>query len=97
MYSATRYDFEVVGIVIRNPGVEISAQEVIELQDAIESAAVNVIFAEPQFNTEVLSVFVQENGVVIGELLTGAFAGRVTTYVELMEFNRDSLVQHLGG
>jgi ABC-type Zn uptake system ZnuABC Zn-binding protein ZnuA len=83
--------------VIGNPGVEISAQDVIELQEVIESTGVNVIFAEPQFNTEVPSVFVQENGGVIGELLTDAFAGRVTTYVELMELNRDSLVQHLGG
>jgi ABC-type Zn2+ transport system substrate-binding protein/surface adhesin len=77
--------------VIGNPGVEISAQEV------IESTGVNVIFAEPQFSTEVPSVFVQENGDVIGELLTDAFAGKVTIDVELMKFNRDSLVQHLGG
>ncbi len=96
-YFAARFGFEVIGIVLRNPEVEVSARELIDLQGVIEDSGVRVIFAEPQFNTEVLSVFVDENDVVIGELLTDAFAGRVTTYLELMRFNRDSLVRHLGG
>jgi ABC-type Zn2+ transport system substrate-binding protein/surface adhesin len=54
-----------------------------------------VVFAEPQFNTDILDIFVQESDVVIAELLTDAFADRVDTYVELMRFNRDSLVAHL--
>lgn len=96
-YFAARFDFEVIGVVLSNPEVEISAQEVIELQRIIEESGVRVIFAEPQFNSELLSVFVAENDVAIGELLTDAFAGGVTTYLDLMRFNRDSLVQHLGG
>lgn len=96
-YFAARFDFEVIGVVLNNPEVEISAQEVIELQRIIEESGVRVIFAEPQFNSELLSLFVTENDVVIGELLTDAFAGGVTTYLDLMRFNRDSLVQHLGG
>lgn len=96
-YFAARYDFEVIGVVLNNPEAEISAQEVVALQRVIEESGVRVIFAEPQFNPEVLSLFVAENDVVVGELLTDAFAGRVTTYLELMRFNRDSLLQHLGG
>lgn len=94
-YFAARYGFEVVGVVLQNPQAEISAQEVVELQGIIEEYAVPVIFAEPQFNTEVLEVFVAENGVEIGTLLTDAFAGEVDSYVELMQYNRDSLVNHL--
>lgn len=96
-YFAARYDFEVIGVVLNNPEVEISAQEVVELQWVIEESGVRVIFAEPQFNPGVLSLFVAENDVVVGELLTDAFAGRVTTYLDLMRFNRDSLLEHLGG
>lgn len=95
-YFAARYGFEVIGVVLQNPEAEISAREVVELQDVISEHDVPVIFAEPQFNQEILDVFVRESGVEIGELLSDAFAGRVGTYVELMRFNRDSLVRHLG-
>lgn len=95
-YFAARYGFEIIGVVLKNPDAEISPQEIVELQEIIETNGVPVVFAEPQFNTDLLDLFVDENGVVIGELLTDAFAGRVTTYIELMRFNRDSLVTHLG-
>lgn len=95
-YFAARYGFEVVGVVVRNPEVELSAQEVVELQGIIEDHGISVIFAEPQFNTSVLDLFVAENDIQVGELLTDAFAGRVTSYEELMRYNRDSLVGALG-
>jgi zinc/manganese transport system substrate-binding protein/manganese/iron transport system substrate-binding protein len=96
-YFATRFGFEIIGVVLKNPEVEISAEEVVELMRIIEEEEIGVIFAEPHFNTEVLDVFVAETGVEIGELLTDSFAGRVANYLELMRFNRDSLVTHLGG
>ncbi len=95
-YFAARYGFEVVGVVVQNPEVEISAQEVVELQRIIDDRDVAVIFAEPQFNIEILDIFVDASGVEVGELLTDAFSGRVVSYIGLMRFNRDSLVQHLG-
>jgi len=95
-YFAARYEFDVVGVVLQNPEAEISAQEVVALQGVIAEHDVRVVFAEPQLNTEILDIFVQENDVEVGELLTDAFAGRVDTYIDLMRFNRDSLVAHLG-
>jgi zinc/manganese transport system substrate-binding protein/manganese/iron transport system substrate-binding protein len=95
-YFAARYGFEVVGVVIENPEVEISAGEVVDLMQVIEGHDIDVIFAEPQFNTGVLDIFVSESGVEVGELLTDAFAGRADSYVDLMRFNRDCLVRHLG-
>ncbi|HWV22771.1 MAG TPA: metal ABC transporter substrate-binding protein [Thermomicrobiales bacterium] len=94
-YFAARYGFEVVGVVVRNPESDISAQEVVELQEAIEEHSVPVIFAEPQFNTDILDVIVEGDDVQIGVLLTDAFAGEVDSYVEMMRFNRDSLMQYL--
>lgn len=95
-YFAARYGFEVVGVVLKNPEAEVSAQELAELQDIIAEHDIPVVFAEPQFNTDVLDVLVADTGIAVGELLTDAFADRVTTYVELMRYNRDSLVAHLG-
>lgn len=95
-YFAAHYGFEIIGVVLKNPESEVSARELAELQSIIEDNDVPVIFAEPQFNTEVLDVLVSETGIEVGELLTDAFAGRVTSYVDLMRFNRDSLVSYLG-
>jgi zinc/manganese transport system substrate-binding protein/manganese/iron transport system substrate-binding protein len=96
-YFSARFDFEIIGIVLKNPDAEISAQEVVELQQTIDESGIRVIFAEPQFNTEVLELFTAENDVTIGELLTDSFAGRVSSYVDLMRFNRDRLLTHLAG
>jgi len=94
-YFAARYDFEVVGVVLRNPENDISAQDVIDLQRAIAEHDVRVIFAEPQFNTDILDVIVEDDDVEVGTLLTDSFAGQVDSYIGLMQFNRDSLLKHL--
>jgi ABC-type Zn uptake system ZnuABC Zn-binding protein ZnuA len=95
-YFAARYDFEVAGVVMLNPEVEPSARELADLIDTVDDTGIHVIFAEPQFNTDVLEVVIDEHGIEVGELLTDSFAGVVDSYTDLMRFNRDSLVEHLG-
>jgi hypothetical protein len=41
-------------------------------------------------------VFVVAGDLEVEELVTDTFSDRVASYVELMRFNRDSLVRHLG-
>lgn len=94
-YFAARYDFEIVGVVIQNPEADISAQEVVELQRVIEEHNVPVIFAEPQFNTDILDIIVEDDNVHVGTLLTDSFSGEVDSYIDLMRFNRDSLMAYL--
>ncbi|HWK80852.1 MAG TPA: metal ABC transporter substrate-binding protein [Thermomicrobiales bacterium] len=96
-YFAARYDFDIVGVVMPNTEEgEVSAQEMADLIGAIEEHGITTVFAEPQFNTDVLSAIQDEAGVEIGELLTDSFAGRVGSYLDLMRFDRDSIVAALG-
>jgi ABC-type Zn uptake system ZnuABC Zn-binding protein ZnuA len=95
-YFATRYGFEVIGYVLRNPGHEPSAQEIAELHKTIDQAGVTVVFREPQFSAAVIERVAEDRDLVVAELLTDSFAGRVETYVDLMHFNVASLVAHLG-
>lgn len=95
-YFAARYGFEIVGVVIHNPEVEISAREVVELQGIIAEYDITAIFAEPQFNTDILDTIIGGEDVAIGTLLTDTFTEDITTYIDLMRFNRDSIVQYLG-
>lgn len=95
-YFAARYGFEIVGVVIHNPEVEISAREVVELQGIIAEYDITAIFAEPQFNTDILDTIIGGEDVAIGTLMTDTFTEDITTYIDLMRFNRDSIVQYLG-
>jgi ABC-type Zn uptake system ZnuABC Zn-binding protein ZnuA len=94
-YFASRYGFEVIGYVLRNPGHEPSAQELAELHRTIEQAGVRVVFREPQFSAAVIERVAEDRGIIVAELLTDSFAGRVDSYVGLMRFNLASLVTHL--
>jgi ABC-type Zn uptake system ZnuABC Zn-binding protein ZnuA len=95
-YFAARYGFEIVGVLLHNPDVEISAQEIVELQQIIADHEIPVIFAEPQFNTDILETLIAGEDVAIGTLLTDTFTEDVTTYPDLLRFNRDSILEHLG-
>lgn len=94
-YFAARYDFEVIGIVLENPNAEVSAQEMVHLLHVIEDHGVNVVFAEPQFNTSVLDLLATEGDIEIVTLLTDSFAEGAETYIDLMRFNADQLVNAL--
>lgn len=95
-YFAARYNFEIIGVVLENPDSEASARDIADLLNVIDNSGINVVFAEPQFNTSVLDVLSAEGDVTIATLLTDSFAGEVDTYIGLMEFNRDQIVEYLG-
>lgn len=94
-YFAARYDFEIIGIVLENPNAEVSAQEMVHLLEVVENHGVNVVFSEPQFNVSVLELLEQEGDIEIVTLLTDSFTDDVETYIDLMRFNRDQLVEAL--
>ncbi len=94
-YFAARYDFEIIGIVLENPDSEASARDIADLLNVIDESGIDVVFAEPQFNTSVLDVLSAEGDVTIATLLTDSFADEVDTYIGLMEFNRDQIVEYL--
>lgn len=94
-YFAERYAFTVAGVVLANPDAEASAKELIEIQQTMEEQEIDVIFAEPQFNTDVLEVIAASGGYTIAPLLSDAFAGLVCGIdaiqhgIDRKEFGRD--------
>lgn len=94
-YFAARYNFEIIGIVLENPNAEVSAQEMVHLLEVVDEHNVNVVFAEPQFNVSVLELLEQEGDIEIATLLTDSFTEDVDSYIDLMRFNRDQLVDAL--
>ena len=94
-YFAERYGLEVVGVVVESPGREPSPQELAQLADRIRSESVPVVFIEPQFAGTILEAVARDTDVQVRTLLTGSFAGRVTSYVEMMRFDAQEIVQGL--
>ena len=94
-YMAERYGLEVIAVVIRSPGQEPSAQAIADLVRDIEGLP--AVFKEPQFNAEVLELAAEDTGVQVLDLLSDAYVDGVDSYVELMRFNMNQLLEGLGG
>jgi manganese/iron transport system substrate-binding protein len=95
-YLAQRYGLEVVGVVVEAEGREPSAQDLANLADQIRAQHVPAVFAEPEFNAQLVETVAQEAGVQVRTLLSDAYAGDVHSYVELIRFNVMQLTEGLG-
>ncbi len=96
-YLARRYGLEVVAVVVPSPGQEPSARAIADLIDAIEAQNVPAVYKEPQFSADVLESAADEAGVRVLDLLSDAYIDGVESYIDLMRFNADQLVEGLGG
>jgi manganese/iron transport system substrate-binding protein len=94
-YMARRFGLEQIGVVLRSPGREPSAQEVAELVTEMRKYDIPAVFAEPQFNARILELAARDAGVQVKRLYSDAFDSQVTTYLDMMRFNVTSLVEGL--
>jgi ABC-type Zn uptake system ZnuABC Zn-binding protein ZnuA len=97
-YFAEAHGLTIVGTVIEVPGQDPSAGEVTELLDAIEEEGASAIFTEAQFPTNVAERISEESGIAIVGTLYNDSLGEppVDTYVGMMRWNVDQVVQALG-
>ncbi len=94
-YMARHYGLEVVGALVRGRGREPSAQEVAELITNLKAQRIPAIFVEPQFNAQVLEQAGHDAGVKIQRIYSDTLDDQVNTYLALMRFNVNSLVEGL--
>ena len=97
-YLAQRYGLEIVGVVVasESEGSEPSAQDLANLVDQIRAQQVPAVFAEPEFNPRLLETVAEEAGVQVKALLSDAYNDDVHSYVELIQFDTQQLVEGLG-
>ncbi|MBI2940510.1 MAG: zinc ABC transporter substrate-binding protein [Chloroflexi bacterium] len=94
-YLARRYGFELIGVVVKAPEREPSAQEVAVLATQIRQHGVPTVYAEPQMPARVLEVVARDAGVKVGRLYSDALDATVPTYVDLLRFDVQQLVEGL--
>ncbi len=95
-YFAQRYSLEVAGVVVEAPGREPSAREMARLEDKIRADDIRVVFKEPELNAQLLEMAAQDAGAKVMTLLNVAYADNVHSYIELIRFDAQQLVQGLG-
>ena len=95
VYMAERYGLEITAVVVPSPGQQPSAQAIADLVRAI--AGLPAVFKESQFNADVLEVAAADAGIQVLELLSDAYVDDVDSYIDLMRFNMNQLLEGLGG
>ena len=94
-YFAGHYGLDLVGVVLKSPGREPSAQEVAALVTELQRHQIPTVYAEPQFNARILELAAKDAGVQVKRLYSDAFDDQVKSYLDLMRFNVTSLVEGL--
>lgn len=94
-YLARHFDLELVGVVVKSPGREPSAQEVAELVTRIKAEQIPTVFTEPQFNARILELAARDARVQVRTLYSDTLDSQVTSYLDLMRYNVRSLVDGL--
>jgi anchored repeat ABC transporter substrate-binding protein len=92
-YLGEAYDVDIAGFVTPNPASEPSVADRIKLTRTVQALDVPAVFLEPNLaaRSTVLTEVAHENDLQVCEIYSDAFDDRVTTYVELMRANADSL------
>jgi zinc/manganese transport system substrate-binding protein/manganese/iron transport system substrate-binding protein len=97
-YFAQHYGFELIGVVLENPGQEPSAADLAALVEKVKAAGVKAVFSEAQFSPKLAETLAMEAGIrtVVTTLYTDALGpAPADTYLGLMRWNVDQIVPAL--
>ena len=91
-HFAQRYGWKVSAFV---PGdaSDVTPGRVIRVMERIMEEGIPAVFAEPQFNADVIQQAAGDTGVSVGPIYSNSLDDNVTTYIEMMRFNARSLLR----
>jgi ABC-type Zn uptake system ZnuABC Zn-binding protein ZnuA len=97
-YFAAHYGFELIGVILENPGQEPSAADLAALVRKVEAAHVSAVFSEAQFDPKLARTLADEAGVtkVVTTLYNDALGPPpADSYIGLMTWDVDEIVKAL--
>ncbi|MDR2348163.1 MAG: anchored repeat ABC transporter, substrate-binding protein [Bifidobacteriaceae bacterium] len=96
-YLAHAYGLTVAGFVVPNPATEPSLADRRKLTETIRSLGVPAVFLEPNLaaRSSTLTQVAGEQGIRVCPIYGDTFSNTVTSYIQMMRFNADSLRQCL--
>ncbi|WP_084634592.1 anchored repeat ABC transporter, substrate-binding protein [Propionicicella superfundia] len=98
-YLADAYDIQVAGFVTPNPSAEESLADRKKLSETLRTLHIPAVFLEPNLKarSSTLTQVAAEQGIAVCAIYGDTFDEHVTSYVQMMRFNADSLLGCLGG
>lgn len=97
-YFAAHYGFEMVGVILENPGQEPSAADLAALVRTVKDAGVAAVFSEAQFDPKLAQTLADEAGItkVVTTLYNDSLGPPpADTYIGLMTWDVDEIVKAL--
>ncbi len=97
-YLAKHFGFDVVGVILANPGQEPSGGELAALVETVKTAGVKAVFSESQFSPGLAETLAREAGIadVVTTLYNDALGpAPADTYLGLMRWNMDRIAEAL--
>jgi ABC-type Zn uptake system ZnuABC Zn-binding protein ZnuA len=93
-HFAARYRWESSALAPSDSS-QVSPADVAALIERVRGDGIPAVFVEPQLGRAVMEEVARQAGVSVGTLYSDALDDKVTTYVEMMRFNANSLAEHL--
>lgn len=94
-YFAAYFGLSIVGSVEPIPGKEPTPKEIVTLENTIKEKNVKVIFNEPQMSQSVINALVEDTGVKVLILDPLGNTDTRNTYIKLMEYNINEIIEGL--
>jgi ABC-type Zn uptake system ZnuABC Zn-binding protein ZnuA len=91
-YFARRYGWKVSAFVLSDAS-DVTPGAVVEVMRRVKEEGIPLVFAEPQFGSDVLKQAARDAGVGIGLIYSDALDEGVPGYIEMMRFNARSLLR----
>ncbi|MDO9086251.1 MAG: metal ABC transporter substrate-binding protein [Anaerolineaceae bacterium] len=101
-YFADRYGFEIVGTIIHSvsSGAAPSAQQMAQLVDQMRASGAIAIFMETGTNPQLAEQLAKETNIkIVYDLYTHSVSesdGKASTYIDLMKYNVEQMINALG-
>ncbi|PKB70638.1 MAG: hypothetical protein BZY87_08875 [SAR202 cluster bacterium Io17-Chloro-G6] len=93
-HFAQRYGWEASAFVASD-GSQISPGRVVEMLEQVREQGIPAVFAEPQFRSDILENSAHEAGIEVGTIYSDVLDGNVTSYIDMMLFNANTLARLL--
>ena len=74
-------------------GGQVTPGRIVEVMERIKGEGIPVVFVEPQFSPAVMEQAARDTGVAVGAIYSDSLNGDVSTYIEMMRFNANSLLR----
>jgi zinc transport system substrate-binding protein len=96
-YFAEYFGLNIVGSVEPIPGKEPTPKEIVALENTIKEKNVKAIFNEPQMSQSVINALVEDTGVKVLTLDPLGNTDTRNTYIKLMQYNINEIIEGLNG